>query len=76
MVSYLAYTRSCTCLAFTHGNVKVDSKFFKSGGFTLAIIGIKSEIRISKYETISKSEYQMIKTFRVRIHSLKDFELP
>ncbi len=38
-------------------------------------MGLKSEIRISKYETISKSEYQMIKTFSALIHYLHDLDM-
>ncbi len=56
-----------------HGNVKVDSNLVKSGGFALPITGLKSEIRISKYETISKFEYQMTKTIRELIQYLQDF---
>ena len=58
-----------------HGNVKVDSNLVNSGGFDLSIAGLKSEIRISKHETISKSEYQMTKTFRARIQYLLDFDM-
>ena len=36
---------------------------------------LKSEIRISKYETISKLEYQMTKTFRVLIQYLQGFDM-
>ncbi len=56
-----------------HGNVKVDSILVKSGGFALPITGLKSEIRISKYETISKFENQMTKTFRELIQYLQGF---
>ena len=56
-----------------HGNIKVDSNLVKSGGFALPITELKSEIRISKYETISKFEYQMTKTFRELIQYLQDF---
>ncbi|MBA7671371.1 hypothetical protein ES703_79527 [subsurface metagenome] len=56
-----------------HGNVKVDSNLVKSGGFALPITGLKSEIRISKCETISKFENQMTKTFRELIQYLQDF---
>jgi hypothetical protein len=37
----------------THGKVKVGSILVKSGRLALPIMGLKSEIRISKYETIS-----------------------
>ncbi len=57
----------------SHGNVKVDSNLVKSGGFGLLITGLKSEIRISKCETISKFENQMTKTFRELIQYLQDF---
>ncbi len=56
-----------------HGNVKVDSNLVKSGGFALPITGLKSEIRISKCETISKFENQMTKTFRDLMQYLQDF---
>ena len=35
----------------------------------------KSEIRISKYETISKFEYQMTKIFRELIQNLQDIDM-
>ncbi len=54
-----------------HGNVKVDFNLVKSRGFALPITGLKSEIRISKSETISKFEYQMTKTFRELIQYLQ-----
>jgi len=38
-------------------------------------MGLKSEIRISKYETTSRSEYQMIKTFTALIQYLHDFDM-
>jgi hypothetical protein len=60
---------------FGHGNVKADFNLVKSGGFVLSIMGLKSEIRISKYETISKSEYQMIKTFPAIMHCLHDLDM-
>jgi hypothetical protein len=40
-----------------HGNVKVDFNLVKYRGFALPITGLKSEILISKSETISKFEY-------------------
>jgi len=56
-----------------HGNVKkVDSNLAKSGGFALPITGLKSDIRISKCETISKFENQITKTFWVLIQYLQD----
>ena len=51
----------------------VDSNLVKSGGFALPITELKYEIRISKYETISKFEYQMAKTFRQLIQYIQDF---
>ncbi len=54
-----------------HGNVKVDFNLVKSRGFALPITGLKSEIRISKSETISKFKYQMTKTFREVIQYLQ-----
>ncbi len=56
-----------------HGNVKVDFNLVKYRGFALPITGLKSEIRISKSETISKFKYQMTKTFREVIQYLRKF---
>jgi len=58
-----------------HGNVKVDFNLVKSVGFALPLRGLKSEIRISKYETISKPECQMIKTFPALIQYIHDSDM-
>ena len=58
-----------------HGNVKVDFNLVKSVGFALPLMGLKSEIRISKYETISKPECEMIKTFPALIQYIHDSDM-
>jgi len=51
----------------TQGTVKVDAK-----SLVLVVSEIiKSEIRISKLETISNFEYQMTKTFQIFIQHLR-----